>query len=133
MQGLRIVTFLLIASTLTGVYYGQSQGASLDFPTLELPTVEFIDLSAGCAGFSDCTEYLANVFRNIGAGAIAGAQFTFEILSFTFALFGFLIEVVFLLVAGINQAPWYISGPIATILLVMVSLWLIKTVRGQET
>lgn len=80
---------------------------TIEIPTLETPDLEFIDLSDGCAGFFDCTEYLANVIYNIGQGIIYLVLLLVNLVVYLFQIIGLLITVTF---TGIEGAPTWLNA-----------------------
>ena len=129
MNGVQITVMLLITATLTALYYGGEAETAIAFPTFDAPTVELINLTGGCGSFTDCTEYLANVFRNIAAVVVATVQFGAATIEFLLDLFGFFINAVGLIVYTLQASPWYIQGFVGTVLIVTVALWLVGMLR----
>lgn len=123
------LTFFLLAFTIFKILYvNEDSGVpSISFPTFEPPDITFIDVSGGCGGFIDCTEYLANVIFNIGAGIIFLVQFIIELVVYIVQFFAVLIQVQFI---GIDGAPWFINLLLATPISVAIGLILFKMFRS---
>jgi len=101
----------------------------INIPTLEIPAYDFIDISAGCSGFTDCTEYLANVIKNIGTGIISTV-----ILFFNLAIFAFeIIALLLSLAQGIQGAPWYVNVLLTAPAGVSVGIIIYKLIRSGSS
>lgn len=102
----------------------------INFPTLATPDIDFIDVSGGCSSFVDCTEYLANIIFNIGAGIIFLVLFIINLLVYLFQLFGLLLEVTF---TGIDGAPFWVNALLTTPFLAAIAFILYRLIRQGES
>lgn len=128
---LSVVLFTSLAYTIIAALLVQETApeVEINFPVLEVPTFDPVDLSGGCSGFSDCTEYLANVVKNIGEGVIYGVLLFFALVGFAIDL----IAVIISLSAGIEGAPWYVNLLITAPFTASIGLILYKLIRSGSS
>lgn len=128
-MNLVFIVFVLVAfSTVKLLIIDNVEGApALTFPSFDAPTFEPIDVSGGCSGFIDCTEYLGAVVFNIGLGIVFVVEFVIELTAFLFALFAVIIALQF---AGIEGAPLWLNTLLVTPFVLAVSVILFKLVRS---
>jgi hypothetical protein len=107
---MRLIAILFILVTWTivkGMILEDTSGTPvLVFPTFDTPDFEFIDLSGGCGGFTDCIEYVGAVIYNIGLGLIFLILFLVELLSYIFELLVLIFTIQF---TGISGAPGWLN------------------------
>lgn len=131
MKALAIVFIFVAFSFAKLLIIQEGSGApAFTFPTFDAPTFEPIDLSAGCAGFFDCTEYVGAVFYNIGLGLIFFVEFIIELIGYIFSIIVLLISVQF---AGIDGAPFWINGLLLLPFLLGMALIVFKLLRKGDS
>lgn len=106
MKLLEIIFLFLAFATVKAMILDQTGVAEIIIPVLEVPEFEFIDLTGGCSSFTDCTEYLANVVRNIGEAVIKTAVLVFNLVGFIFEIFILVADTLF---SNVEGAPWYVN------------------------
>lgn len=131
------VVFIFIAYGIFQVLYFQGTSQSVDAaefevgtPTFDAPVIEFIDLSAGCGGFTDCIEYVGGVLYNLVAGVIFLVLFIIELILFIIEFTVFMVTVTF---TGVNGAPWWINSMIIGFFSVTISIIIYKLFRKGES
>lgn len=103
------IFFVLLAFSAFKLIYveSQNQPTGLELPVFNLPQVVFQNLTGGCGGFIDCTEYLADVLLNIGAGIIFLVLFIIALVVYIIDLVIFITELTF---TGFGEGtPWYVD------------------------
>lgn len=100
------------------------------FPVFETPTFEFIDLSGGCGGFTDCLEYIGAVIYNIGLGLIFLVLFLVELIQYIIAFFQLVIQIQF---TGIPGAPYIVNVLLTTPFLAAIALIIYNATRRGRT
>lgn len=126
------IVFIFLAFTLFKILFINELGnePEIIFPTLETPAFNFIDLSDGCGGFTDCIEYVGAVIYNIGLGLIFLVLFIVSLIVYIFELFAIIIEANF---TGIEGAPWYFNLLLTFPFGFAISVILYKMVRRGST
>lgn len=125
-----IVAMLLFGILRALVFNGVAGVEVIDFPALEISEPDLIDLSGGCGGFTDCTEYLGNVFLNIGNIIIAVFDFVVSLLVFVFEIS---LLVGDALINPLPGAPILVNGLITGILGVIVAFMIFRMSRTGDT
>lgn len=103
---------------------------NINFPTLDTPDIDFIDVSAGCGGFTDCIEYIGAILYNFVAGVIFLILFIINLLIYIFALLAILISVSF---TGIDGAPWQFNTFIITVNAAVIALIIFFLIRSGKS
>lgn len=128
MKIMYIIFVFLVYSVLTiMVINDNADRPVITFPTIDIPSFEFRDLSGGCGGFVDCIEYVGAVLFNIGLGIIFLVLFIVNLFVFLFALIALLLKVAF---TGINGAPWWFNTIIVTLFLGSISIIVYRLTRS---
>lgn len=122
------IIFIFLAFTLAKVLVvNETDGQpEIIFPTLETPDFEFIDLSGGCSGFTDCIEYVGAVIYNIGLGLIFIVLFIVNLMVYIFQLFAVLLSVTF---TGIEGAPFWVNLLLTVPFLASIAFIIYKLIR----
>lgn len=126
------ILFILTAFSIIKLLILNTSGNSpaVTFPSLETPDIEFLDLSAGCGGFTDCIEYVGAVLYNIGAGVIFIVLFIIELLVYLFQLFGLIISAAF---TGIEGAPFWVNALLTLPFSAAIAFILYKLIRSGKS
>lgn len=126
------LVFILLGYLVFQILFVGSGGAEdpIIFPTFDVPDFEFIDLSSGCGGFTDCIEYVGAVIYNIGLGIIFLILFLIELITFVFDLFALIVEINF---TGFNGAPWWVNLMFTVPLGAIIALLIYRMARSGET
>lgn len=122
------VIFVFLAFTLFKIVYANevTEGPTISFPTLQTPNVVFLNITGGCGGFVDCTEYVGAVLYNIGAGIIFVVLFVIDLLVYIFELLAMLTSVAF---TGIDGAPFWFNAITVTLFLAGIAFIIYKLIR----
>lgn len=132
MKAIQLFVALLLFTTLRVLMAEENTATELPFelPTIDIPSFDFKDISGGCGGFFDCTEFLAWIIYNVAVGIIFLILLLVELLIF---LFAFLALVGVLAVDPFPGAPWWISTTVSTIIITTLGMMLYKLIRrGRE-
>lgn len=124
------IFFIFIAFTLAKILIlNEGNTEPIVFPSFDAPDFDFIDLSGGCGGFTDCIEYVGAVLYNIGLTIIFLVLFIVELVTYVFELFALLLQVTF---TGIDGAPFWINILLATPFAAAVALIIFRMSGGGE-
>lgn len=123
--------FILVCWTVVkGFIINDAAGTpTIVFPVLDVDSPDFIDLSGGCSGFVDCTEYLANVIKNIGSGIIFLVLFLIDLLVYLFELFALIATITF---TGIEGAPSFVNVILTIAPLAGIAIMIYKMASRSE-
>lgn len=130
MKVLQIAFILLAFSTAKILVITEGGEAEITFPTFTAPDFQFIDLSGGCGGFTDCIEYVGAVLYNIGLGIIFLVVLLANLITYIFEIIVLLIEIQFL---GVEGAPWWINTLMSFPLLAGMGFIIFKLVRSGKS
>lgn len=127
-----LIVFILFAFSTFKILYANSNDAAphFEFPTLDPPDIEFRNVSGGCGGFIDCTEYLGAVLFNIGAGIIFLVLFLIELIVYVIELFALIVEVTF---TGFAGAPWWVNALSTLPFFMAIGIIIYRLVRSGES
>lgn len=126
------VIFIFLAFSLAKILVlnEASETPVINFPTLDPPSFDPIDLSAGCSGFVDCTEYVGAVIYNLALGIIFLILFIIDLVLYIIQLFNLLLAVSF---DGIEGAPFWINALFSIPFLAMIAFILYRLIRSGES
>lgn len=96
------------------------------FPTFELPSLDFIDLSGGCGSFTDCIEYVGAVIYNFSLGIIFLILLIIELIVYVLELVALLVAIQF---TGFDGAPQWVNTILTTPFLAAVGFIIFKLIR----
>jgi hypothetical protein len=130
MKFVALLFVLLAYATTKAMIINDLNTAEVEFPVLTIPTFEFIDLSLGCAGFFDCTEYVGAVLYNMVLGIIFLVLLIVELLVYIVAMFATIFSLAF---TGIEGAPEYINLLITVPMLAMLGMIIYKLIRAGSS
>lgn len=98
----------------------------ITIPSIDTPNIDFIDVSGGCSGFTDCIEYVGAVLYNIGAGIIFVILFIIELLLYLFEIFALILQTSF---SGIEGAPELVNLILVLPITLSIAFILYKLIR----
>jgi hypothetical protein len=126
------IFFVLISFNLFKIVYNDStdSGPVIEYPTLNLPEFNPIDVSGGCGGFVDCIEYVGAVLYNLALGIIFVVEFLIRIFVYIFQLIILVVQQTF---TGIEGAPLVINVLITLPYAAGIGFIIYKLVRSGES
>lgn len=126
------ILFVFLAYAMAKVLIlNESQGQpAIDFPTLDIPSFDFVDLSGGCGGFVDCIEYVGAVLLNMTLGIIFIVLLLINLIVYVFEVIGKILSLTF---EGIEGAPFWVNALVVTPFLAALGVVIFKLIRSGES
>lgn len=121
------ITYLIVSAFVVNSAQGTEP---IELPVLDIPTFNFIDLSGGCGGFTDCIEYVGAVIYNVGLTIIAILQLIFELITYVIELGALILDYG---LEGIAGAPTWLNLIIGTFLALNLSVIIFRMARTGDS
>ena len=130
MRLIALIFFFLLYSSFKVLVF-QEAGTEIEaFPTFVSPGIQFIDLSQGCSGFFDCTEYVGAVIYDIALSFLFIALLIYEVVRYLTAVIAW---TILLQLTGLGDAPPMVNLLFAAPPAIMLGIIIFKMLRKGDT